>query len=146
MPRLNYGTLLENIVVLESTRYLLETVPNDGDLAFATSFAMPPLTQCWCKGAEVVNNPYFNNAFLDRLAASGTRSSTLQSFWSLCFKNQPQLPVRPFYQADGCRLYESSGPNGALLAAMWALLNNRPIHLWVNDNYERYPESRTPSA
>lgn len=44
-PRLNYGTLLENIVVLETTRICLDRLPPDDSLAFASAFAMPPLTQ-----------------------------------------------------------------------------------------------------
>jgi len=44
MPRLNYGTLLENIVVLESTRLGLEHTAAEDALGFATSFAMPPIT------------------------------------------------------------------------------------------------------
>ena len=70
MPRLNYGTLLENIVVLESTRLGLEHTAAEDALGFATSFAMPPITQCWCKVSEDAGNPRFNHAFLLRL---GTR-------------------------------------------------------------------------
>ncbi len=57
MPRLNYGTLVENIVVLEATRICLEHLSADGRLDFATAFAMPPLTGCWCKPGEERNNP-----------------------------------------------------------------------------------------
>jgi len=58
--------------------------------------------------------------------------------WSLCLNNVPNLPVRPFYQSEGLSVYESAGPNGALLAAMLAAQNGREIHLWINDNAERY--------
>src|SRR5688572_2920262 len=126
MPRLNYGTLLENIVVLELTRYLLEELPVDSALAFATSFAMPPLTQCWCKDAEVANNPYCCDEFLRKLVGTATHPATLQSFWSLCLNNRPSLEVRPFYQKAERRLYVSGGPNGALLASMLALQSGRP--------------------
>jgi len=35
-------------------------------------------------------------------------------------------------------VYPSAGPNGALLAAMLAVQRRREIHLWINDNAERY--------
>ena len=40
MPRLNYGTLLENIVVLESTRMCLDRCSGNGPIGFATAFAL----------------------------------------------------------------------------------------------------------
>ena len=52
MPRLNYGTLLENNVVLEATRLCLDQIGGEDRFAFASAFAMPPLTQCWCRPAE----------------------------------------------------------------------------------------------
>jgi len=55
MPRLNYGTLLENIVVLEATRLSLDQIGGEDRLALASAFAMPPLTQCWCRPAEEPN-------------------------------------------------------------------------------------------
>jgi hypothetical protein len=96
MPRLNYGTLLENIVVLESTRICLDRTSADEPLAFASAFAMPPMTQCWCKAAEEANSPRFNHTFLLQLAARENPPQTLQQFWSLCIKNVPSIPIRRF--------------------------------------------------
>jgi hypothetical protein len=66
--------------------------------------------------------------------------------WSLCTKNLPKLPVRHFHQSDGRLLYDSGGPNGALLASLLALQSGRPIHLRVNDNGERYPRLHAAGA
>ena len=141
MPRLNYGTLLENIVVLESTRLGLEHTAAEDALGFATSFAMPPITQCWCKVSEDAGNPRFNHAFLLRLGTRLGRPASLQAMWSLCMKNSPKLPVRPFHQTDGRLLFDSGGPNGALLASLLAVQSGRTILLWINDNAERYPRA-----
>jgi hypothetical protein len=144
MPRLNYGTLLENIVVVESIRLGLEHTATEDVLGFATSFAMPPMTQCWCKVSEDAGNPCFNHAFLLRLGTRFNRPASLQAMWSLCMKNLPKLPVRPFHQTDGRLLFDSGGPNGALLASLLAVQSGRRILLWINDNAERYP--RVPAA
>lgn len=139
MPRLNYGTLLENIVVLESTRLCLEHMVTEDALGFATSFAMPPMTQCWCNVSEDAVNPRFNHAFLLRLYTGISQPASLQAIWALCMKNLPKLPVRPFHQMDGRLVFDSGGPNGALLASLLAVQSRRKILLWVNDNAERYP-------
>ena len=141
MPRLNYGTLLENIVLLEVARYVLEELPEESALGFATSFAMPPLTQCWCKQGEGPNNPYFAHEFLLKFVGVQNDHRTLQSFWALCLENRPKLGIRPFHQKAERFLYDYGGPNGALLASMLALQSGRSISLWVNDNEERYAES-----
>jgi hypothetical protein len=144
MPRLNYGTLLENIVILESTRFGLEHLASEDALGFATSFAMPPMTQCWCKHSEDAGNPRFNHAFLMRLATHSSPPATLQAMWSLCLKNLPRLPIRPFHQTEGRFLFDSGGPNGALLASLLAVQSGRKIHLWINDNAERYRGIQSP--
>ena len=138
MPRLNYGTLLENIVVLESARICLDGLTVESPLGFASAFAMPPLTQCWCKPGEEVSNPEFNHVFLQRVAKQDNPSQSLQQFWSLSIRNRPNLPVHPFDLQYPDHSYESAGPNGALLAAMLGAQRNRAIHLWINDNAERY--------
>jgi hypothetical protein len=137
MPRLNYGTLLENIVVTESTRICLDQSSVDEPVAFASAFAMPPLTQCWCKPSEVANSPCFNDAFLRQLAAKHSAPQTLEQFWSLCINNTPNVLIHPFH-GDQVLRYPAGGPNGALLACMLAAQRHRPIHLWINDNAERY--------
>ena len=145
MPRLNYGTLLENIVVLETTQICLDRSTPDDSLAFASAFAMPPLTQCWCKPADEANNPLFNNAFLVERAAGQNVSQSIQQLWSLCINNMPDLPVWLFH-GDHAVQYATAGPNGALLASMLTVQRGGQIHLWINDNGERYPGRRAPVA
>ncbi len=127
MPRLNYGTLLENIVVVESTRLGLEHTGTEDALCFATSFAMPPMTQCWCKVSEEAGNPRFNHAFLLRLGTQTSRPASLQAMWSVCMKNLARLPIRPFHQTEGRIVFDSGGPNGALLVSMLAVQSSRKI-------------------
>jgi len=138
MPRLNYGTLLENIVVLESARLCLESLEGDGALAFATAFAMPPLTQCWCKPKDTASSPCFTHDCLKKLSAANNAPGSIRQLWSLCVEGSQALPVRAFHSSEPVLLYASAGPNGALLAAMLAAQRRQTIHLWTNDNAERY--------
>lgn len=138
MPRLNYGTLLENIVVLESTRLCLERVTSDAPLGFPTSFAMPPLTQCWCKRSEADGSPRFSHDFLMSQVAGQYATDSLQGIWSLCLANAPDLPAWGYQEDDGLLLYRSAGPNGALLASILAAHQGRSIALWTNDDGGRY--------
>jgi hypothetical protein len=49
--------------------------------------------------------------------------------------------------SDGHRLlFDSGGPNGALLASLLAVQSGRRIVLWINDNVERYPRGPTAAA
>jgi len=137
MPRLNYGTLLENIVVLEATRLCLDQIGGEDRLAFASAFAMPPLTQCWCRPAEEPNNPLFTHQFLLELSKQSHPPQTLKQMWSLCMRNTPHLPVQNYLKDEPNR-YTTGGPNGALLAAMLAAQRRRAIRLWVNDDAGRY--------
>jgi hypothetical protein len=142
MPRLNYGTLLENVVSLEVARLGFDRSADDEALAFATAFAMPPLTQCWARSmTEQNNSPAFNNAFLSQLAAGQNTPQSLREAWAICISNTPAVPVCRLRvaQPDNC-LYNSGGPNGALLAAMLAAQRTREIHVWVNDDGGRYGE------
>jgi hypothetical protein len=138
MPRLNYGTLLENIVVLECTRLCLGNMAGADSFAFASSFAMPPLTQCWCKPNEVWSSPVFTHNRLMQVSRTPSPRGSLQQMWSLCLANSPNLPLQAFQSSPGLCLYESGGPNGALLASMLALQRGHPIHLWINDDADRY--------
>ena len=139
MPRLNYGTLLENLVVLECVRMCLEHVtPVGPPLGFVTSFAMPALTECWRKPTEEAGSPWFSHEYLLSLTLEPYPSDSLQGIWSLCLNNAPKLPVARYYQREGLLVYPSAGPNGALLAAMLAVESGRPIALWTNDDAERY--------
>jgi hypothetical protein len=142
MPRLNYGTLLENVVTLEVVRLCFDRSAVDEVMGFATSFAMPPLTQCWARSmTEQNNSPAFNEAFLSQLAVSQNTPQSLREAWALCISNHPTLPVCRLRvaQPENC-LYSSGGPNGALLAAMLAAQRSREIHIWVNDDGGRYGE------
>ncbi|MGO9118300.1 MAG: hypothetical protein ACLQPD_11920 [Desulfomonilaceae bacterium] len=140
MPRLNFGTLLENLVVLEVTRLCFDHSPQEDAIAFASSFAMPPLTQCWSKSEnEQSNSPVFNHTFLLDLAKGHNAEQTLQELWSLCIINQSDLPICDFraaQQGDIC--HSTGGPNGALLAAILAAQRGRTLHVWVNDSGGRY--------
>ena len=137
MPRLNHGTLLENIVVFESARLCFENLTDDNPLTFASAFAMPPLTQCWSKSKqEVLNSPRFTHEFLLKIPPNPRGS--VRQMWSLCIKNSPQLPVRYFRTLEQPLVYKSAGPNGALLAAMLAAQRGQRIDLWTVDDAVRY--------
>jgi hypothetical protein len=138
VPRLNYGTLLENIVVLESTRLCLAHMDADMSLGFATSFAMPPLTQCWCKPSDEQSSPRFRHDFLLSLSEAQSQPGSLQEMWALCLDNAPRLPVWCYREREGLHLYASGGPNGALLASMLTSQGGREIALWSNDDGGRY--------
>jgi hypothetical protein len=137
MPRLNYGTLLENIVVLESTRMCLDQSSADELLAFASAFAMPPLTECWCKAVDAANSPCFSETFLRQLSAKHVPPQTLEQYWSLCINNVPNAAIQRI-SGRTCPDLSRWGPNGALLACMLTAQRQRQIHLWINDNGERY--------
>jgi hypothetical protein len=136
MPRLNYGTLLDNIIVLETTRLCFDRAEPDEATAFASAFAMPPLTECWSNSTGDRNNsPAFTHAFLVQLAAGQNAPQTLQELWSLCMNNAPGLPICRYREAPpGSIRHDAGGPNGALLAAMLAAQRGRTIHIWVNDD------------
>lgn len=143
MPRLNYGTLLENIVVFEATRACLCRLGDEDSLAFATAFAMPPLTQCWASSGDIRSSPAFCFSRLQNLAQSQPDTLTLQGLWSLCLTNRPSVPVCSYaVPAEGHTTYKRGGPNGPLLAAMLATLRGQTVHLWVNDNGGRYGDSQ----
>ncbi len=94
MPRLNYGTLLENVVTLEVARLCFDLSAAGEAMAFATAFAMPPLTQCWTMSmTEQNNSPVFNDTFLSQLAGGQNTPQTLREAWAICLSNRPALPV-----------------------------------------------------
>src|SRR3989442_14453621 len=97
MARLNHGTLLENLVVLEVTRVVAADATT---LEFAHAFAMPPLTEAWHKTKEEPGkNPRFNmattKAFLTGTIAVGAPRS-YSSFLLACLRNAPALPIVPY--------------------------------------------------
>ena len=151
MPRLNHGTLLENLVVLEVTR-VLTTAP-ETTVEFACAFAMPPLTQCWHKTVhEAGNNPRFNAEVMANLLKGALQVGVPTSYSSLlldCLRNPSNLPVVPYAVPDAERLFEFGGPHGALLAAMLARQNGQTLRIWSNDladHRTRYRGAPTPNA
>lgn len=134
MPRLNHGTLLENLVVLEVTRVLATKA--DTTCEFAAAFAMPPLTQWWHKsGPEAKNNPKRNRDIVTNLLAGNIVTGSPTSYSALlriCLANAPRYPVVP-YASDAHERFPLGGPNGALLAAMLRCYHGQPLRLWCND-------------
>lgn len=130
MPKLNEGTLLENIVLIETARLALASTPIEIPVDFANSFALPPL-EVWTFGekTDVCLN-------LDRL-------NRLFEFRFLLPNSYPDL-----LRACLCGRLDG-GPNGALLVALLAGRERRAIRMWLNDlprsdrpgseGQERYP-------
>lgn len=135
MPRLNTGTLLENLVVLEVTRVLASRP--DTSCEFATAFAMPPLTQWWHKSdSELQMNPRLNASVIQRLLAGQLpvgAPTSLPALLRASLSNAPSLPVVPYAQTDATQRLPFGGPNGALLAAMLREHYGQPLRLWCND-------------
>lgn len=112
MPRANVGTLLENIVLVETTKYLLNRTTNGSVIDFVNSFAMPPLSE-W----RLKNSDYG----LDGMALD--RVSTLRD-----------LDIDYTSLMSACTGYDSTrGPNGALLVNMILCISNRVGRFWLND-------------
>jgi hypothetical protein len=151
MPRLNHGTLLENLVVLEVARVL--TRHPEATIEFACSFAMPPLTQCWHRTLqEPGNNPRFNAGVMANLLNGTFAVGTPTSYSALlrdCLANAPSLPVVPYALTGATQLCEYGGPNGALLAALLTMRQGQSIRIWSNDlvdNRARYRGTPRPDA
>ena len=125
MPIRNIGGLLENIVLVEAFRLLDEIVPAEGLIDFANAFAMPPLSD-W------VPNP--NDI--------GFRQENIESLPDI-----PDIDDHSLYLRLLRRCVEhdpNTGPNGALLVTMAALLSGRSLRSWVNelsddDERQHYP-------
>ena len=142
MPRLNYGTLLENVVIVEVTRACLQRSAPGSALAFASSFSMPPLTQCWAGPSDSHSNPAFDQACARRLAERAPTMTSPADLWSRCVRNAPMLPVCRYREpAANDVVSELAGPNGALLAAMLAAHEHRILFQWINDDGARYGET-----
>ena len=127
MPRLNHGTLLENLVVLEVVRVL--TRRPEATVEFACSFAMPPLTLYWHRTPhEPTNNPRFNADVMANLLngtfAVGSRTSDSVSLARLS-RERPRPPRRALRIngrctslrvrrsercAVGCTAHDEAGP------------------------------------
>jgi len=113
MPFMNAGTLLENIVLVDCCRLLMED-GGDGPIDFASSFAMPPLSP-WVPHKCDAN---FSRDMLDKLSAE-----------------KPSVPAGEYPSLlRACLGHDSTcGPNGALLVAMLAVVTNRRVRFWLND-------------
>jgi hypothetical protein len=135
MPRLNHGTLLENLVVLESTRVLAPAQATS--VEFASAFAMPSLTQCWHRTpAESGNNPRFNAGVMTNLLNGAIPVGAATSYSALlrvCLQNLPHLPVVPYAWANAVHRCDFGAPNGALLAALLRRLLGQTMRIWSND-------------
>lgn len=144
MPRLNHGTLLENLVVLEVARTLGGAA---GTLEIACAFAMPPLTQLWHKTPhERGNNPRFNSDVVSELLAGQLRLGPALSYSALltaCLNNEPRLPV-VLYADESQMGLPSGGPNGALLVALLRQQAGRATRIWSNDLADRLARYRSP--
>lgn len=114
MPILNKGTLLENIVLLESARVLLDLKWAGLPFEFVNSFAMPPLSKWKAKKNEEC---YSKGSLEDLGAADAPSPETYQSLLWHCLRQQ-NVEV---------------GPNGALLVAMLVAQRDEPLRLWLND-------------
>lgn len=151
MPRLNHGTLLENIVVLEVTRVL--ATGHKAMVEFASAFAMPPLTQYWHKTThEPEKNPKFNAKVMKNLLGGTLRVGRATSYSALlldCLKNAAEFPVAPYAMADAEDSFGFGGPNGALLAAMLMRRYGQTPRIWSNDVVDhraRYCGAHTSNA
>jgi len=151
MPRLNHGTLLENLVVLEVTRVLAAAA--ETTFEFACAFAMSPLTQCWHKTQhEPANNPRFNANVMANLRHGDLQVGVPTSYSALlldCLQNAPNLPVVPYTLPGAAHLYQFGGPNGALLAALLRRRHGQAIRIWSNDLVgpgARYHGAAAPNA
>jgi hypothetical protein len=148
MPRLNAGTLLENIVVLEGVRLAFDEVAPDQGVAFATSFAMPPLTQCWSRPNEVSTPPFNHQVLVGQAAQKSHPAQSLQALWALCTNNAPGIEFQRFQDfrpGKDQMIFSSPGPNGALLASMLAAQRGCEINVWANDKGDRYGQRSTTS-
>lgn len=116
MPFQNTGTLLENIVVLEAARQLLEQTT--GPIDWASAFSMPPLT-VWRRA--------------ERYAREDS-SFSIQELNRLASNPPPRAPNG--YAAFLHRCLQHSrvnGPNATLLVGLLAQQKERSLRAWVED-------------
>lgn len=112
MPKLNAGTLLENLVLVEAADLLLGVAETAAeDLLFANAFAMPPVSTWSGTGAG------FSDDDLDRV--SETRDVNVGRYAEL---------LRTVLRLDPSR-----GPNGAVLVGQTAARRGRRVRMWLND-------------
>lgn len=128
MPIQNVGTLLENIVVVESVRLVIgtkATKTSNNPLEFVCSFAMPPLSK-WGWNAQ---NAGFSDAVLDTVVGAEFGA------------NDASYPAL----LHDCLTYNrEKGPNGALLAAGVSTRSGAPYKMWLNDIRDGHYENALP--
>jgi hypothetical protein len=119
VPFQNTGTVLENIVVLEAARVLMQVTGETGPLTLASAFAMPTRSP-WRHAAKYAHEGSLTDDVLDALAqADRVRQAPPTSYPALlhaCLRDD-----------------RSQGPNGALLVAVLAQHEGHPLRLWLND-------------
>ena len=127
MPIRNVGTLLENIVLVEAFRLLDAIVPREGIIDFANAFAMPPLSN-WGPHPKDTGFKQHNIEAIPNLPANDDRPLYLRLL-RRCVEHDP-----------------NTGPNGALLVTMSALLSGRSLRSWVNDLSDDDERQHYPNA
>jgi len=123
MPRANEGTLLENVVLVEVARLVLEQTPNGAIVEFVNSFVMPPLSQWNSKSSD----RGMTGTALERI----TNMDILGSSYTALMK----LVLQPD---------RSKGPSGALLFCLLAAMEQRTARFWLNDLDDDNAQLRYP--
>ncbi len=115
MPLQNTGTLLENLVLVESARLLFDET--QGIVDIASAFSMPPLT-VWRRAEKYsYDSPLFTIAQLNAVANG--------------YATEPESYRELLRQ---CLAYDRMrGPNGVLLVGLLALQRERTLRAWVED-------------
>jgi hypothetical protein len=111
MPIQNVGTLIENLVITESAAVLLEHVPVDQKLGFATAFAMPLLSE-WRPHNQAVG---MSATALEQIR-NGPGGTDFLDVMKACLRHSLHR-----------------GPSGALLVGLLAALKRRGLRVWAND-------------
>lgn len=114
MPIRNMGTLLENIVLVESLRHLDAGAESSAPIDYVNSFAMPPLSPWTAHSADAC----FSQTQMTSLLMSAPPPHSYAGLLRACLQ---QLPLGV------------QGPNGALLCALLSHHMQRPLRLWLND-------------
>jgi len=128
MPIQNVGTLLENLVVTEAARALLEVCRDQAaPFEFLNAFAMPPRSR-WVPHSQ---NAGFDDAVLDKVRDIG----------------DPALPdgaAYPFLLRANLRADRMQGPNAALLVlGAWGG-TGCSCRMWLNDVRDGHYDDAIP--
>lgn len=118
MPIRNMGTLLENIVLVETMRLLAQGKRERQPIDLLNSFAMPPLSDWRAHRTDYG----FSAAQLNALQ-TGPQPAPVDSYQAMLWSCLQQPSEQP----------SASGPNGALLCTILAHYLSCPMRLWLND-------------